>query len=171
MSRAAIARAGLVSLALTIGMAALSQVPYTPVDTQNAVIRVSWRYRGQAVETCRALSTEERAARPIHMQQDTVCLGGVPPYRLQVDVDEQARADTVVVAAGARQDRPIFVFREFEVAPGEHRIAVRFATTEPVNGIVTREGLTLERPVHLAAGDVALVTYDAVEDRLVLLPR
>ncbi|HEX7091319.1 MAG TPA: hypothetical protein VF192_14350 [Longimicrobiales bacterium] len=107
-------------------LAALSRAPYREPGADEAVLRLSWRVRGIRVQECRSLTPEELAALPPHMRRPEVCEGRIAPYRLRVRVDGRVLADTLVHAAGAREDRPVYVFREFRVLPGVHRVDLRF---------------------------------------------
>lgn len=158
-----------VSVLLGLGMAALSRVPYEPAGADDAMIRLSWRLRAEPVTTCRPLSDEERVRLPVHMQRDTVCTGGIPPHRLRVEIDGRSLEDALVVAGGAREDRPLAVFREFRVPPGPHDVLVEFRP-EAGSG-ADGDGLGPTRfPVVLEEGEVTLLTVDARSGRLVRRP-
>jgi len=107
-------------------LAALSAVPYREPGAGDAVLRLSWRVRGIRVQECRTLTPEQLEKLPPHMRRPEVCEGRIAPYRLHVRVDGRVLQDTLVHAAGAREDRPVYVFREFRVAPGVHRVALLF---------------------------------------------
>jgi hypothetical protein len=154
-----------VSAVLMTGIAGLTRVPFTPDPTEDALIRLSWRYRGTAVETCRTLTDQERATLPLHMQRDTICDGSVPPHRLLVSVDGQTLEDGMVAPAGARGDRPMFVMREFRVAPGEHRLEVSFGA----EGDAAAPPLELSTTVDMGRRQIAVVTVDEVEGRLLVV--
>ena len=106
---------------------------------------------------------EELAGVPAHMRQTRVCVGGPATYRLQVQLDEHVIADEIVHGGGLRGDRPIYVFRETLVTPGERVITVRFTRQEagpPAPASAVPDSLVLERRVRLVPRGVALVTYD-----------
>ncbi len=170
----------LVALAGTAALAGLSRVPYAPVRADHAVLRLSWRVRGMSVETCRRLSAEEIAALPAHMRREEVCEGRVLPYRLVVAVDGDTVAVDTVHAAGARSDRPLYVFREVALPPGRHWIAVGFDRDPEAEadrrvqergggraGPVPPPSLGYRDSLTLGAGEVALITYDAERRELV----
>jgi hypothetical protein len=119
-----------VAVALAAATAALSRVPLTPDNDARAALRISWRARGERVERCRRLSDRELEAIPVHMRQPTVCEGGSATYRLRVLVDDTVRIDALVRGSGARGDRPMYVFHELPLAPGEHVIHVALALTD-----------------------------------------
>ena len=169
-----------------------SWATYATGASDAALLRLSWRARGVRVEECRRLDDDEIAALPAHMRRETVCEGGLAPYRLRVDVDGERVVDSPVRGAGVREDRPLYVFRELELAPGRHRVQVGFerlrageaegrggvtprpAPRAPSEGRragsrdAVRAALTLDAELTLDGGAVALITYDATARRLVL---
>lgn len=159
--------AGAMALVATALIGALSQVPYdaAPADTP-ALLRLAWRARGVRVEECRRLTEEELAGVPAHMRVEEECQGRVLPYRLEVVVDGEHRIDRLVRAAGAREDRPLYVLEQVSLPSGTHAVAVSFVrqgslVPEDSATATTPAVLELDAPVTLAPGDIALVTYDA----------
>lgn len=114
------------AVAVTLAIVALSRLPYAAADGEGALIRFSWRTPGAQVDECRRLSAEELERLPVHMRREEVCERRILPYRLQVRLDGRTVYDELVRASGAREDRPLFVFRELPVAPGEYRLEVRW---------------------------------------------
>lgn len=177
MSRAMRALAGvLLAAAATLAVAALSRVPYESPGGRQALVRLSWRALGERVEECRPLSAAEREALPVHMRRSEVCEGRVLPYALEVELDGRRVLADTVRAAGAREDRPLYVFVELPVEPGTHRLGVRFVREgrggdheeEPGKRTgATPARLELSRTLRLRAGEVALVTYDPERQALV----
>lgn len=178
-----------VRLALGLGLAvasmaalgALTRFAYTAEPRDEAELRLTWRARAPLVEECRQLTESERDALPVHMRRDEICEGRVASYRLDVVVDGEVRHRSTVRGAGARGDRPLYVNDSMRLRPGSHEVVVIFERADVAVGTTTagpdaRAGavpdrLMLERRIELAAGDVALVTYDATERRLVLRQR
>jgi hypothetical protein len=159
------------AVAVTLATVALSRVPYGDLDPDISVLRLTWRAPGEAIEDCRLLSPEEIEAQPVHMRRDRICERRLVPYRLSVYVDGVRVVDETVRPAGAREDRPLFVFRELTLEPGEHQVAVNWVRETgpdplPADSPAIRGGLrgtgplSLDATLDLAAGDVALVTYD-----------
>ncbi len=158
----------------------LSFTPYTAERDVGAIVRLAWRARGERVRDCRRLSPEELAKLPLHMRQEEVCEGRVLPYRLVVALDSVTLVDRLVHGAGAREDRPLYVFQDLIVEPGIHRISVRF-TLETPSGVDERDQdrgeaarpatpprLALDTMLTLGARRVLLVTYDEERERLVI---
>jgi hypothetical protein len=123
------------------------------------------------MEECRQLSEEELANLPIHMRNPEACIGRIAPYHLQVGLDGALIMQDTVYPAGARGDRPIFVFRDFPVEPGTLRVQVRF---DPLLHPGTAAGpgaipLFLDTEAIAEVGRILLVTLD--EDGKTLLVR
>lgn len=162
--------AAAVSLALALGLALCSRLPYVAEPSDQARVRLSWRAALERVEVCREPSAEEQAALPPHMRRPRICEGRTLPFRLRVSLDGERRFDALIRAAGARADRPAYVYQELRVAPGEHRLQVSFATEDvETPDAEPRLALALDEAVTLAARDVLLVTHDPGSDRLHLV--
>jgi hypothetical protein len=156
---------------------ALSQWPWQLEQGGRSLLRVSWRARGERIEDCRRATPEELAALPAHMRQEVVCADPrVAPYRLRVAVDGRALVDGAAPGSGIPGDRPIYVYREFEVTPGARRVEVLFERTgesgEAADAARRRavpRRLVLDTVVTVAEGSILLVTYSPEHRRLVLL--
>jgi len=178
MSRARrIILAALVATALTAAAAALSRVPYTADARAHALLRLSWRARGERVEACRTLGDSEFFALPAHMRQRQICEGGIAPYRLSVRTDSTPLVTRIVRAGDVRATRPLFVFLELPLAPGRHHVHVAFGRADSaaandgagprMDDAVTGQ-LSFDADVELAPREIALVTYDPDRHALVL---
>jgi len=150
-----------------------SFTPYTAERDVGAIVRLAWRARGERVRECRRRTPDELAKLPPHMRQEEVCEGRVLPYRLAVELDGGAVVDQLIHGAGAREDRPLYVFQDVVVAPGTHRIAVTFTRegTVPADSggaLATPSRLSLDTTVTLTSRRVMLVTYDEEREQLVV---
>lgn len=191
---ARLAAAAAVTAALLFGVGALSRVPYAVESGEEfALIRLSWRFRGNHERECRPLRPDELAAIPAHMRLPEVCERQVASFLLTVTLDGAPVALDTVRPFGARADRPLYVYREFRVRPGEHWLLVRFRKLgrEPTDGEgdegperheaqeeerapsgpADPPALELEAQVRAAAREVILVTQDPSEQRLVVRRR
>ena len=176
-----------VALALLAGVAALSRIPYTTHDAGRALLRLSWRARGERIERCRRATAEELANVPAHMRREVICEGvRVAPYRLRVVVDGRTLADGVVAGTGVAGDRPIYLLREFELRPGAHNLQVAFQKQtsdrddqddddrqpseqeRDARRSTVPARMTLDTTLTISPGSVVLVTYDAELRRLEL---
>ena len=132
-----------------------SRAPFTQEGADSARLRLSWRLRGEKIESCRNRTEEELARLPVHMRTPQICTSKLLSYRLIVEV-EDVRTDTVrIVPAGAKGDRPIFVLHDIMLPPGNHEVEVEF---EPEDVASRHEPLEFEGVVHARPGSIALIT-------------
>lgn len=158
----------LVAAALMAGTVALSHVPWAAAPGTDGALRLAWRYRSALVDECREPSAAELARLPAHMRQPRICERRLLPYELAVEVDGQRIVLDTVRAGGARADRPLSLFRESRLAPGHHRLSVRFAPLAVAAGATVPPTLLLDTALTVAAHAVVLVTLDDVSGRLVV---
>ena len=136
----AVLRAGrlaTVGVATALALWLIARTSAAPVpfhDGAAARLRLSWSARPERIEVCRTLSAEELAARAEHMRQRVECDGRFATYALRVESDGQILGETIVHSAGLRHDRPLYLLREFDVAPGAHRVRVLFTRREKTDG-------------------------------------
>ena len=153
----------IVALIVTLAIVEGSHVTIRRDSDMEGVLRLAWRARPDRVEDCRPQSEEVLARLPAHMRQTQICEGASASYRLTVLVDGQVVLDDVVRGGGLRHDRPIYVFRERRVAPGDRAVAVTFVrlaeTAQEQPGGVP-PSLALERTLRFTAGRVILGSYD-----------
>lgn len=157
----------------TLAIGELSTVTTPLGGGDSALVRLAWRATPARIRHCRALTPEELERIPVHMRRTEQCEETTLPYTLTVRLDSTSPVSLPVRAAGARQDRPMYVFHEWRVAPGARVISVRFArapvpegATEPVSD--TPPLLALDTTAVLGAGEIALVGYDPDRRRLTL---
>jgi hypothetical protein len=178
----------MVGAAAVTAVAALSRVPYVAEPDGHALLRLSWRARGETLATCRRATEAELAGVPAHMRQEVICEGGrLAAYRLFVAIDRRPVLSEVAPGSGVAGDRPIYVLNEFALTPGRHHLVVRFAKDSTVAGESPDHGSTespdvrqpsrravppllrLDTTVFVPEHAVLLVTYDSERRRLVLL--
>lgn len=161
--------AGAVSLVLALAVGWLSQVPTTHAGPEEALLRLSWRAPAVSVEACRPRTQEELDALAPHMRTPLVCTGGGADYRLQVSLDGRDLIHETIGARGARGTRPVYVFRELEIAPGRHQLTISFAALVPDSvapgDVPLSYGLVEE--IDVASAEVALIMLDQATSRLV----
>lgn len=163
-----------IAAGVTLGVAALSRVPYPPARPENAAIRLAWRAPGQRIERCRRASEEELRQMPVHMRREEICERHILPYRLEVLLDDSLVLERTIRPAGAHADRPLYVYQEIAVEPGRYKLTVRFSRQIPEGAFGGRiEGdfpdeLILERETELGPRSVALVTHHPETRGLVL---
>ncbi len=159
----------LVTAAITVFIGWAARAPYHPPHSQDALLRLSWRLRLPAAEVCRQRTREELDALPVHMRAPEVCESHVDTYTLRVRIDSLAADSALVLPGGVRADRPVYVLRELPLAPGPHRVRVRFerngASSTTIMDTIPRV-LALDTVLHMRSGVVALITLD--DGRLVV---
>jgi hypothetical protein len=116
---------GIAGLA-TLGIGAASRAPWTATPPDQALLRLSWRAQSETREECRPLTDAEKAELPIHMRVPELCESRAIPYLLRVTIDGSVLLADTVHGAGAREDRPVYVFREIGLAPDRHALRVDF---------------------------------------------
>jgi hypothetical protein len=148
-----------VAVAATAGLVAASGVRWVANEDPGARLRLSWRAAGQRVEACRAPTEDELAGLPPHMRPREICEGRLLPFRLVVAVDGETVLERTVHPAGARADRPTYVFEEIPLEPGAHRLRVDFTVERPADAPVSEAGdRHLATEIEAAPGRVVLVT-------------
>ena len=130
-ARAARLVIAVVSSAIGLGLLARASAARLPFhEGTTARLRLSWSARPERIEVCRTLSAEELAQREEHMRQRVECDGRFATYALRVESDGHVIGEAVVHGAGLRNDRPLYLLREYDVAPGLHRVRVLFTRRE-----------------------------------------
>lgn len=155
MSAARRAGAWGLALVLALGLAALSRGNWRAHRGDEAVLRLTWSVRPERIETCRRVSEAEQADRPAHMRQAVVCEGASATYRLRVWRDDQLLDDEVLRGGGFRNDRPIYLLRDYPASPGTWRLRVEMRRVETVaedstGGAAADQGMSLDREVREA---------------------
>lgn len=159
-----VAGVGLAAVLIVV-VAAVSRVPWA-ARSEQGLLRLSWRVAVDAQEVCRAPTDDEVAGLPAHMRPQTVCVSDSSAYTLRVRVDGATVLERGYAGAGARADRPVYVFEEIPLAPGSHRVGVEFLPAEGGPG----RALALDAPVIVRAGYALLVTRPSRDEGLTLLP-
>ena len=117
--------------ALVLGLLARASAAPLPFHADaTARLRLSWSARPERIEVCRTLSAKELAEREEHMRQRVECDGHFATYALRVESDGHVIGEAVVHGAGLRNDRPLYLLREYDVPPGLHRVHVSFIRRE-----------------------------------------
>ena len=164
----------LLAIAATVGLTRASSVPFSPHGEQ-AVLRLAWTARPERIEDCRQKSDEELSKLPPHMRQPMSCVGTSATYSLEVRWNDRVIAQQMMRGGGLRHDRPLYLFRNIELPPGDAAIRVAFQRVESVTGNARRHdeaipsSVVLERRLALQSRKVALVTYDAERRDLVIV--
>lgn len=139
-------------------IAFFSQFPWGATPSQ-AILRLSWRINGVEIRVPRAQDPNL----PAHMRlpEGQSYDSQVRPYRCKVSIDGSPMMDQRFVSPGFHQDRPISLFQEFEIRPGQHSLEVQF-NAEAVEGAPPPEPVPSYRAtLDVRAGQVKLLTLDS----------
>ncbi len=134
-----------------------SRAPYQATDSNEALLRLSWRMRPERNEQCRDRTQAELDALPVHMRTPRVCETSVVPYRLILQIGDGAADTTTVLPAGAKHDRPIYLLRDSLLAPGSRRVRVAFERADSASA----KALSFDATLRFAPGHIELITLDA----------
>jgi hypothetical protein len=157
----------LVTAAATFALGLASRAPYSERGADQSVLRLSWRLRGEKLQSCRQRSEAELEALPAHMRTPQVCTGHLISYRLVVRID--GAVDTLIYApAGAKGDRPIFVLHDVPLSPGRHEVEVDFNPVERVPGVLEKR-LQYHASVNARRGRIEMITLARDASQLVLV--
>ena len=121
----------LLAFAATVALTRASSVSVSPHGEQ-AVLRLAWTARPERIEDCRQQSDEELSKLPAHMRQSMSCVGTSATYRLEVHWNDRLIVRQTIRGGGLRRDRPLYLFRNIELPPGDAAIHVTFQRVESV---------------------------------------
>jgi hypothetical protein len=113
--------------ALGLRWSSVAPWPTRAAKGEFAQVRLSLSARPERVEQCRQLTDEELAKLPAHMRLRIQCDGFSASYRLTIAVNGESLVLDTLRGGGLRHDRPIHVFREYDVTPGEKRLSIDVA--------------------------------------------
>jgi quinol-cytochrome oxidoreductase complex cytochrome b subunit len=113
-------------LLLITGIAAVSRLPLDHSrEHDQGMLKLSWKMQGERAEKCREFTDEEVKRIPIHMRKKNKCEVVYLPYVLKIHIDGKEIVKPYK-PGGYRQDRPMLVYEEMNIEPGEHFIEVEF---------------------------------------------
>ena len=139
-----------------------SRADYRGASAEHALLRLSWRMRGERIENCRDRTQAELDALPVHMRTPRICETTPVPYRITVRIDGGPADTMTVLPAGAKHDRPIYVLRDIVMTPGEHRVIVNSARADNEAGM-----LEFDDEVYFLPGYIELITLADLGDALI----
>ena len=108
--------------------------PYARIDSDNAVIKLSFSHAGERREPCRTLSPEELAALAANMRSGVDCPRERVPVVVELEIDGEHIYRAALAPSGLAGDGPSSVYERFEVPAGHHRIRVRLRDTVRESG-------------------------------------
>jgi hypothetical protein len=128
----------LLAIGATVGLTRASSVSLSPYD-EHAVLRLAWTARPERIEDCRQQSDEELSKLPPHMRQSMSCVGTSATYRLEVRWNDRVIVQQTIRGGGLRHDRPLYLFRDIALPPGDSTIRVQFERVESVRPSTRRD--------------------------------
>ncbi|HEX6314306.1 MAG TPA: hypothetical protein VFZ73_05580 [Gemmatimonadaceae bacterium] len=109
-------------------------------------LRLSFSARPERIERCVELSDAELAKLPAHMRLRTKCEGVAARYLLTIDVDGSRLTSDTLRGGGLRHDRPLHVFAERGLQPGERRLRIEVSRLGEGAGSADRDSATAAEP-------------------------
>ncbi len=159
------ATAGVVLVAL---IAAASRVAPAPTAREHGVLRLNWRLTGQRERSTVARTPEDLAALPVHMRTPFLMKDEPVAYRLSARLDGETVLDEAVQPGGFRQDGPLYVIENIELAPGSYRVDVDFTPRDARHTNVV--SLAFSGTVEVRPGRITLIQYRQEDRTLVVKP-
>lgn len=99
-----------------------SQVSYGS-DPDFGILRLSWKTVGEKIHVQADQQDEDV---PVHMRANQGSADRMRDYRLTVEIDGKVWMDKLLRPPGLHHDRPISVFEELKLPPGEHAVWLKF---------------------------------------------
>ncbi len=149
--------------ALFVGYFANSP-PYSPLEKDQALVRLSISYPGQRIAECRKLSAKELRAKAHNMRKAFDCPRERHAVRIEVLMDGKPLYDGIVSPSGLANDGKSLFYENFPVPAGEHTLMARLYD----NGANKKAGFQGERAVQLAPGKVAIVGFDHRDHKIMI---
>jgi len=145
-----LAMGGAVTLALVLGVAALSASPrWQSLPSGDALLRLSFAHSG--VRNCRDRTAEELAALPRNMRTPQVCERRRSPVRVELDLDGAPLFAADLSPSGLSGSGPSRVYERFLLPVGAHHLEVRMRDDPAVSGFT-----------HEAAFDIQAAPAESV---------
>lgn len=108
---------------------------YQHIDSENAMIRVSFTHASARLVECRRLSVEEIAAMPPQERRPLAkCPRGRAPLLLELTLDGTPLYQRTLQPSGLSRDGSINAYAKFEVPSGEHELTIRMRDTPREEG-------------------------------------
>ena len=152
------------SFALLVGI--FSQWPaYAPLETDEALIKLSFVHHGQRLADCRPYTAEERAKLAPNMRAPLKCERERASVTVELDIDGTPAYRHTAAPSGLSRDGASTVYKRLEVPAGTHRITVRMRDTTATSGFNHEH----EATVDLKPSQVLVIDFDAERGGIVLL--
>ena len=145
----------LVTAAVIVGAAVLSAWPSWRTTPEGAaVVKLSFSHGGE--RKCRPLTEAELEKLPPNMRRREVCDRRRPPVYVELEIDGREAFAASLPPTGLSGDGPSRVYERFEVAAGQHTIALRLRDTAEAEGFTH----TARREVTLDPGESLAIDFE-----------
>lgn len=137
---------------------------YRHLESDQALLRLSFKHPGKFVTECRTRTPEELAKIPPQLRAELDCPRERSPVRVRVELDGRTLYDEAFAPAGLRRDGAASGYRRLPIPAGTHHLRVQ------VNDDVRSDAVTFEgeRKVTLAPGQVVLIDVIAEQGGVVI---
>ncbi len=158
-----LAMGGLLSLAVVLAVAALSDRPrWRSLPENTALVRLSFTHSG--VRACRNRTPEELATLPRNMRNAQLCDRRRAPVRIEMDIDGKTVFARDLPPGGLAGSGPSRVYRRVELPAGRYRLAVRMRDDPARSGFTHEAGFDIQ----LAPAQSVAVDFDATAGKFFL---
>lgn len=133
-----------------------SQILHGAANTQ-ASLCLTWSAVGAQIDSQTLPTNVENL--PVHMRpsesagRERVAV----EYRLTVRVDGREILDEKISASGMRHDRPLCVWRQLELGPGQHRVQIDFSPQAQVTAEEALKTAHFDSSMTFEAGKIRFV--------------
>ncbi|MFO1220754.1 MAG: hypothetical protein U1E89_20490 [Burkholderiaceae bacterium] len=130
---------------------------YHPLDSGQALIKLSFTHTGKPIAECRKQTPEELAKLPPNMRAPMKCPRERSPVTVELDIGGRNVLHRVAQPSGLSRDGASAVYQRLPVPAGPQTIAVR------LNDDARRSGFTHQREatVTLAPAQILVIDFDA----------
>ena len=117
--------------------------PYTHLDPDKALIKLSFSHAGRHRTECRRLSQAELNALPPNMRRPLDCPRERLPLLVELELDGEVLYRDRLPPSGLAGDGASTAYRKFPVAAGNHRLVVRLRETARAQGFDHEKAATI----------------------------
>jgi hypothetical protein len=131
------------------------------LESDEALLSLSFTHAAQRIGECVRLSQEELLALPPNMRSPDMCPRERHPMRIEIIVDGETLLQNTLAPSGLWHDGKASVYQRFRIKSGDHKVTVR------MNDSGDMDGFDFERTVKLqvTAGQNIVVFFDPDKQR------
>ena len=150
---------GALSLALVLGVAALSARPaWQSLPDDTGVIRLSLTHSG--ARNCRDRTANELANLPRNMRDRQLCERRRAPIHVEMDIDGSQFFAAVFPPSGIAGSGPSRIYQRIELPSGTYRIDLRLSDDPAARGFAYEAGYD----IVLKPAESVAIDFDATSD-------